>query len=100
VFVGQTVKAKPKEKWRGLVAPFGRHREAPLERIRQAAPIGARLGMVSPVKIRGFTEDRSRCYAKLFWSISVSFFRFFRRIRYAPSRRGMQANCVMGVCRR
>jgi len=39
----------------------------------QAAPTGARLGWVSPVKIRGFPEDRSRATLNIVGQFLVTF---------------------------
>ena len=39
----------------------------------QAAPTGARLGWVSPVKIRGFPEDRSRATLNIIGQFLVTF---------------------------
>ena len=59
-----------KTKGRELVAPFWRHREAPVERDAPSRAGWRALGLgPHQLKIRGFTEDRSRATLNMYWSV-------------------------------
>ena len=82
---------------RDLLTPRNRHWYAFKERF-QTRPMGRVFCAILDFKITSFVADSSRSYAKLLCLFLVVI--LFCRNRYAPSRRAMQAICVMGDYRR